>query len=77
MVEMMTTCGRCAHYNGNRRCGNHESKHYGKPRLSNICWHCHNFDGEPYAWDTDKAHAIGERPSTFGRVDPRDPRKFI
>lgn len=77
MIKMMTCCGNCSHYSKDHRCGNPECKEYGKPQLSNVCWSCPCFDGALYPWDTEKAHTIGERPSTFGRVDPRDPTKFI
>ena len=77
MIKMMTCCGNCSHYSKDHRCGNPECKEYGKPQLSNVCWSCPCFDGALYPWDTEKAHTIGERPCTFGRVDPRDPTKFI
>lgn len=77
MIEMMTCCGDCSHYTKDHRCGCTESKEYGKRQFSNVCWKCPNFDGRLYPWDTEKAHTIGERPSTFGLVDPKDPTKFI
>lgn len=77
MIEMMTSCGRCAYYTEDHRCGNDESKEYGKKQLSNVCWKCPYFEGELYPWDTERAVPMGERPSTFGRVDPKDPTRFL
>lgn len=77
MIEMLTSCGRCSYYTEDHRCGNPESDEFGRKQFSNVCWKCPCFDGELYPWDDEKAVPMGDRPSTFGRVDPRDPHKFI
>ena len=39
----------------------------GKRQLINVANSCEHFKGENYAFDRDKAHTIGERPSTFSK----------
>ena len=40
----------------------------GKRQLINVANNCEYFEGEKYKFDRDKAHAIGERPSTFSKL---------
>jgi len=68
-ISYIKTCTVCEHF----------EKHYkgrdktvceisGKRQVSNVANNCEYFKGEKYAFNHDRAHTIGERPSTFSKT---------
>jgi hypothetical protein len=63
-ISYIKICKKCKHFSKDNKglC-----PILGKYQVINVANSCEYFDGEKYKFDRDKAHAIGERPSTFGK----------
>jgi hypothetical protein len=64
-ISYIKVCKNCEHYELYK--GKDKCPVLGKRQLTNVANGCEYFKGEKYAFNHDRAHTIGERPSTFSR----------
>ncbi len=63
-IIYIKTCKVCDHYKPGK---NGYCDTLGGYQVINVANGCPHFSGEKYAFDRDRAHAVGERPSTFSK----------